>query len=125
MILYIDTHQRGLVKFGLLGSGYNEHYHAQGRTDVILQELNKQIKINWQKEINGILVVNGPGPFSAIRGGVLVANLLARSLVVPLYRVSVSEFDDNQNLLNQIKNNKLEPIDYVIPIYDSEPNITC
>jgi len=124
MILYIDTHIRGKVNFGLLKSDKVECYQASGRTDILLSEMNKQLPQKWIDKIKAIAIINGPGPFSAIRGGVLVSNLLARSLNIPLYTFSVSEFNA-QNSLFKIQNKEIKPVVYASPIYDAEPNITC
>ena len=125
MILYIDTHQRGLVKFGIISTNSNEFYQIEGRTDILLIEMEKKLPLDWQKTIQGILIISGPGPFSAIRGGILVSNLLARLLQVPLYGCRWEDFKSPQIILQMIKNRKIKSQTYIAPIYDAEPNITC
>lgn len=70
----------------------------------------------------GICVVAGPGSFSRIRIGVLQANLLARLLRLPLVGVTSHEAGD---LLSVAKRLDSWPrCEYVVPVYDREPNIT-
>lgn len=52
-----------------------------------LEKLLKKSRLKY-KDIKRIIVVSGPGPFSALRIGVTVANILAHTLKVPLYSVS-------------------------------------
>lgn len=72
----------------------------------------------------GVCVVAGPGSFSAIRIGVLYANMLARLLHRPLIGVSVEEAADRAALLARLENKALPIATYVAPIYTMEPNIT-
>jgi len=78
------------------------------------------------KKLKGIGVVTGPGGFTSVRIGVAVANALAYGLNLPIIGLKVSEFKDNQELVekifNKIKTAKLANI--VMPYYDREPNIT-
>lgn len=71
-------------------------------------------------------MVAGPGSFSAIRTGVLYANLLARLLGKPLVGVRIDQ-DQTKTLAGicQVLKEKRVPEEaYVAPIYDAEPNIT-
>lgn len=48
--------------------------------------LLKKVHISFQ-DLNRIIVVKGPGPFSSVRIGVTVANTLAYALRIPLYSI--------------------------------------
>lgn len=52
-----------------------------------ISRLIKKTKHDWSK-LSGIIVVSGPGPFSALRIGVATANALAFALKLPLYEMS-------------------------------------
>ena len=56
----------------------------------MLQEMLEELGLT-KEAITEILVVNGPGPFTAIRTGVTCANALAEGLKVPLYSMDTFE----------------------------------
>lgn len=72
----------------------------------------------------GICVVAGPGSFSAIRIGVLYANVLARLLRLPLVGVEYEATHDMVALIKGLEEKTLSCSAYVTPLYDAEPNIT-
>ena len=74
---------------------------------------------------HGVCVVAGPGSFSAIRGGVLIANLLARLHDKKLYGLSKDEASDLTAVRERLTDGQLPSAPYVAPVYDAEPNITC
>lgn len=75
------------------------------------------------KHIDGICVVAGPGSFSAVRTGVLYANLLSRLIRRPLVGVLREETNDLTALAKHLYDGaSVTP--YVSPLYDAEPNIT-
>jgi tRNA A37 threonylcarbamoyladenosine modification protein TsaB len=121
---YIDTHERGVADLGFLDSKKSK----VKKHDVKPGELMKIIEGNFKKDdiasASGIIVVRGPGSFSAIRAGVLIANLLSRTLGKPLYGITVPESTNLESVITEIESGKLEKLKYADPIYDSEPNIT-
>ena len=68
--------------------------------------------------------MHGPGAFSAVRGGVIVANLLARLLKKPLVGVHAADAEDLKMLAGRLESGRLAASSYVMPTYVSEPNIT-
>ncbi len=122
--IYIDTRERGFANLGYL----NDKNFLCQRLSVPLGGLVAVLKKYLSRfdlaKAQGIIVVSGPGPFSSIRNGVLVANLLSRILRKPLYAVSGLGDINVQNIFTDIKSGHLKPIKYVEPIYDAEPNIT-
>lgn len=75
-------------------------------------------------DCKGICVVQGPGSFSAVRSGILFANVAARVLRLPLYGVSCDEAHDLRVLRDRLVARTILPTSYVAPLYDAEPNIT-
>jgi len=76
-------------------------------------------------KISGIIVVIGPGKFSAVRAGVSIANSLGYGLNIPLASIKADEFKEimeafaiGEKRLNSNKKNSL-----AVPFYDKEPNI--
>lgn len=123
--LFIDTHVPGQYRLGLCAThGRQQIRLYKGRTRSALTRLHRLWKTH-ASDIEGILVVAGPGSFSAIRTGVLYANLLATCLRLPLQSVSVSEAEDVRTLALALAARQGTPsLSYVAPVYDAEPNIT-
>lgn len=76
-------------------------------------------------EADGVCVVAGPGSFSAVRSGVLVANVLARMFGIPLHGFSTDEVEDLNDVRDRLVAGSVASQPYVAPVYDAEPNITC
>lgn len=122
--LFLDTHQGGLVRFGLLTAGQRARItqHAS-RSHRLLNDLAAKWR-SWAPKLEGICVVSGPGSFSAVRIGVLQANLLSRLLHLPLVGVTVEEADALDRLTDRLHDGSFKHAAYVAPVYDAEPNIT-
>lgn len=125
--LLIDTSDRQhirLAEFSTDRDSVNETIipGARGR---FVAELASRISLKTFAGLSGLFVVEGPGPFSSIRSGVLVANLLSRLYHVPLYGVSVEQARDVQALRAGACAGAFKTSTYVAPVYDAEPNITC
>jgi tRNA A37 threonylcarbamoyladenosine modification protein TsaB len=81
------------------------------------------------KDLKGIIVVSGPGAFSALRIGVTTANALGYSLGVSVVGVEVLENDKlervfEEGLLKLKGKKKFEMKAVVVPEYGREPNIS-
>lgn len=121
--LLIDTHEHGHSRFGWLEVGKRPTLRTlKGRAGNWLRWLERQHA--QRKKLSGICVVAGPGSFSAVRLGVLHANLLARLWKVPLYGVTSSEAQDLRVLSQRLARHDFPRRTYVAPVYDAEPNIT-
>jgi tRNA A37 threonylcarbamoyladenosine modification protein TsaB len=80
-----------------------------------------------QGKPNAIAVVAGPGTFSAVRLGVIYANILARWYRIPLFSLPKESTVSTETLqvwYEQYKAGAWTPVGYVPPEYDREPNIT-
>ncbi|MBU2566753.1 hypothetical protein KKG46_04300 [Patescibacteria group bacterium] len=120
---YLNTHDRNEFEFGWIGEDI-KIFKKQGRVGSLVAEISGKINLSSLKKCSGICAVGGPGSFSSIRGGVLVANLISRILRKPLYGISVSDAKDLKLVSNQLTQNKIKSVKYLNPIYDQEPNIT-
>ncbi|MEI7511850.1 MAG: hypothetical protein WCK01_00095 [Candidatus Uhrbacteria bacterium] len=110
--LFLDTHQNGHSRIVWMeGEKVLKTVEKEGRSTVLLPLIAKDLA---RYTITGVGVVAGPGSFSAVRAGVLDANMIARLLDVPLLSFKVGEAFDPLRT----------PVEYVAPIYDAEPNIT-
>jgi len=123
--LFIDTSERMRIRLAMIPlHGKIRRREVLGRHSIVAI-LASFMNAATIPSLDGMIVVSGPGSFSAVRSGVLVANLLGRMYHVPLYGVRVEDARDLEGLRNTIAVKKLKASAYVAPIYDAEPNITC
>ena len=70
--------------------------------------------------------MTGPGGFTALRIGVVTANVLAYALNVPVIGLNLTEFSNNEELIaktmTKLKSTKTGGV--VMPEYGREPNIS-
>ncbi len=121
--LFIDTTKSGEFRSGFLGQTVAVAA-GLGRSNKFLSALARRLTPQKLEALSGICVVAGPGSFTAVRTGVLVANLLARLYGKPLCGVSVEESQDLKNLAERLLAGKVKSSTYVAPEYYAEPNIT-
>jgi len=99
------------------------------QTELLLKTI---IKLSPVNKIKAIIVVQGPGEFSALRIGIATANALGFALNVPVVGVRMpanKNFKDELEKLNYLwlrgsallKKTKQRKI--ILPYYDKEPNI--
>ncbi|MFA4954232.1 MAG: hypothetical protein WC641_02895 [Patescibacteria group bacterium] len=121
--IFIDTVRSGAFRLGVLGDKIKVK-ESVGRSHEILPALAVAASRDILEAADGICVVKGPGSYSAVRSGVLIANLLARWHKKPLYGVDVDEAQDLERLRDALAHGTIPAQSYVAPEYDSEPNIT-
>jgi tRNA A37 threonylcarbamoyladenosine modification protein TsaB len=124
MWLFIDTSAFGIIRLGLISGERQNVKTYTGRSSGLLTLVQKRVGMARLQQVQGICVVAGPGSFSAVRGGVLAANLLARLLKKKLIGVYLEQTQNLKQLMAQIAQGQLAPTDFVAPVYISEPNIT-
>lgn len=132
MILIINTADQKQVFIGVVDKSKlvaKKKFQAQYRqSEKLLVEIDKLLKTHNSKlvTLTGIIVVSGPGPFTALRIGVITANTLAWALKIPVVGVKLAEFRNTDDLIKisevRIKKAKINTI--VEPFYGKEPNIT-
>ena len=124
--LFIDTSDRSRVRLAHLPEdGEIIEWVSEGLRQPFLERLSAHISPEEIRELDGICVTAGPGSFSSIRSGVLVANLLSRLYSISLYGVSVEQSESLYGLRDMLRAHTIVPSEYIAPIYDAEPNITC
>ncbi len=122
--LYINTARPSQFELGTLAPGQIRIQTSDGRSHAILLKLANQKITKDLKNLDGICVVAGPGSFSAIRTGVLIANLLSRLWQKPLIGVDLERAQSLEALAEDLATGRLKSQEYVKPEYDMEPNIT-
>ena len=132
MILIINTAQadqlevilaksRDDFKIKKLTGQYQQAQQLLPAISEILSDSKKSLS-----DLKGLGVVSGPGGFTALRIGAVTANTLAYALKVPVVGLTLEEFSDHQDLIDQVliklKDAKIGAI--VLPAYGREPNIS-
>ncbi|MDF1496847.1 MAG: hypothetical protein P1P90_02190 [Patescibacteria group bacterium] len=123
-LFYIDTHARALADLGFLSEQKNTIKSFEIKPGSLVGTIARKFPKDKITDADGIVVVQGPGSFSAIRAGVLVANLLSRIFAKPLYGITVEESGSLAEVVKKISSGNLKKLKYADPIYDAEPNIT-
>jgi hypothetical protein len=121
--LFIDTSVAGVCRVGMLTAKHRMVTELKARSGALLPAIAK-LGAAQMKKMTGICVVHGPGSFSSVRGGVLIANLLARSFRVPLVGMSVRDADNLEHVWDKLTMQAIQSQSFVEPTYDAEPNIT-
>lgn len=106
-----------------------QNYHNL-KTDNFIN-LTKAIKATTEKhflqKIKGIIVVLGPGPFSALRVSIVTANILAWCLNIPVTGISANKLPLTTRKIKKILTNLKKKNHFTRPLspsYGREPNIT-
>jgi hypothetical protein len=123
--LLINSCERATLRLARIPlTGEIQEQVIQGAQRSILSELEAIMSPLEISQLEGIALVYGPGSFSAVRGGVIVANLLSRLYHIPLYGFTKDEAIDLIDLRRQLASGSKESSQYISPLYDAEPNIT-
>jgi len=125
MILLIDTTTQ-TAKIGLVEDNkiiaQNSWDANQKLAEELVGEITKLLSENKKtlKQLENILVHNGPGGFSTLRIGVTAANTLGFGLDIPVFGIE-GEFSSLEEMLNKPREASDGPVK---PIYKFPPRIT-
>ena len=129
MILIINTADSEKIFIGLAKDGklvVQKEFKAKYRqAEKLLPEIDRLTKKQASK-LDGIVVVSGQGPFTALRIGVIIANTLGWALRIPVVGIKLDEFNNVDDLIKKglSKLEKIKPGNIIEPFYGKEPNIT-
>lgn len=132
MILFIHTADKEKVYIGLISRGdfiAEKRFKAQYKqAEKLLPEIEKLLTIKslQLKAITAIAVIIGPGPFTALRIGVITANTLSYVLGIPVVGLNLTQYNDGKDIAKKViaQLKKTEKDKIVFPFYGKEPNIT-
>ncbi|MBU0731316.1 tRNA (adenosine(37)-N6)-threonylcarbamoyltransferase complex dimerization subunit type 1 TsaB [Patescibacteria group bacterium] len=96
-------------------------FHESENLLEYIDDLFKEKKIKV-RDLEGIIVVIGPGSFTAVRVACVIANTMAYVEKVPLYGFKQAEYNKLEDLLKKIKTRKEKS--YLEPFYGKRPNIS-
>ncbi len=130
MYLYVNTADNDRIILGL-ADGHGRILELKKirarykQSEKLLLNIEKLVGKKL-KRLKGIMVVKGPGSFTALRIGLTTANMLAWSLSVPVVGLELNGDLSDEELIAKayrqiIKRKKFKP---VWPVYGREPNIT-
>lgn len=95
--------------------------------DILIEvdALLKKFKCKPQ-DLKGICVLSGPGQFSFLRSGIIVANTFGLALDIPVVGITGDEFHNEKDFVLKgvrklVRIKRFHPVE---PAYGKEPNIT-
>jgi len=132
MVLYIDTREFEQAILALADGDFKVVNSKvlcldSKRRGQFLKAVNNFLRCEKVSihDVAAVVVEKGPGAFSALRTGIIVANTLAFSLSIPVVGVSSVSSDIKTSLQKaRIQISKALPPSFVIPDYGREPTIT-
>ena len=115
IILGIKTsHRAGVELFVARDGKVDHHVFPETESDALLTAVDSLVR---PEELSGIIVLEGPGSFTAVRSAAVVANAIAFARGIPV--VGAQSMEDGMQKLGVGAN--AFPL---APYYDREPNIT-
>ncbi|MBI2607357.1 MAG: tRNA (adenosine(37)-N6)-threonylcarbamoyltransferase complex dimerization subunit type 1 TsaB [Candidatus Doudnabacteria bacterium] len=125
MTLFIDTTDDQSIRLSLVDGKkvYNKIWSVERRSsETLFPKLSvllksKRVKFTDLEKIVGVL---GPGPFSRTRTGIVAANALAYALDIPLVGIKKNQVPKNLLSLKKFKGSKQN----LKPFYARPANIT-
>lgn len=126
--LFLNTAISGEVMVGIFDEAGLVKKKSAGKSDKLLAMVDKIMKNKKiaPKDLYGIAVVSGPGSFTAVRQGIVAANMLGSLFRIPVVGIRLDEFgnDDELMTISRAKMKKAVPASRAAPFYGGEPNIT-
>lgn len=133
MKLIISTESNQKFSIALAGSGRLIDYVLVEKpfmqSELTLKTIDKLLrkhKVNKRK-MDEIIVVSGPGDFSAVRIGISIANALGYAWNIPVKGVELKKrYKKEENKLKDVlkMSEKVRAEKTTKPVYIAEPNIT-
>jgi len=126
--LFIDTTAMNEIMVAIVkGAAVKQIHQPIGfeERDDLLRYIDRLVKLSRTPldQIGSIIVIRGPGPFTAIRVGVTVANALGLAFSVPVYGANKVDSTDIARIVSKVKLTAPDKVP-VRPLYDRAPNIT-
>lgn len=131
MNIIINTSVQNQTTIVLDGGGlfYSHSFSSEfHQSEELLKEIDlflKKKKVSL-KALKGIGVVLGPGPFTALRMGVVAANTLGYALNIKTAGLKQSEFESLEDMVKKFRSKikKAKSFKILEPFYGRAPNIT-
>lgn len=129
ILLVINTTVQDKIFVALArGDKFFKKNISTAKSDKLLSLIDKILKTGkvGSGELGGIIVAVGPGSFTAVRQGVVLANALGFFMKIPVVGVAGDKFfkDDDLLKIGYEKIKKVKVGELALPFYGREPNIT-
>ncbi len=113
MFLYINTAIENKTEVALVDVKKDnsvfiiDRMSSTARSDKAIILLDKLFNKNktTPKKLNGVFVVNGPGPFTAIRIAIALANSFSYALSIPVFGIEFKESKKIEELIYDVFSN--------------------
>ncbi len=126
MMIYVNGQEIASLTLGTLEAdnwlqppqayAYRPEQYLKG-----LEEFLRQVKLK-ASDIDGFVLVQGPGSATALRTSHALVNTLAFALGVQIISIQKSISEPDAGITTQLKAH--EPRAFALPVYAREPNIT-
>ena len=132
MILLIDTTDPEYIWIGIGKGGsiiFTRRFSARYRqAELLLPAIQSGLRALDANAtaLRAVGVVSGPGPFSALRSGVVTANAIAFALGIPVIGLRGAKLRNRQHFLAAVKKRLSTAPAFisVLPVYGKTPSIT-
>ncbi len=128
MYLFVNVTRSGVGELALYEQGNRCYeYFLEGDykvTEHLLEQIDLLLKQHnlVYVDLEGIVVVTGPGPFTALRLICTMITMLAHLYDIPLYGALLKELDTDEKITRACS--RVERGVSLIPLYDKYPAIT-
>ncbi len=128
MIIYLNGQDIGGLSIGRFSPDISvEHFVCS--PEEYLKTLDEYLRVQSLpvEEIEGFVVVRGPGSPTALRSSLALANTFALAKGVALYGIEKAKDEADEDTLLRVKGqiSALSPEEILTPIYDREVQITA
>lgn len=134
MVLFIDTSKQNKILIALIRQGdifikkeIKSPYIKGERLLLLIEQLLKKVNLSWP-DLKGIIVITGPGGFTALRIGVTITNTLGLVLGIPAVGIKLKDRNNDQLSViikdGLIKLKKIKPGQIILPFYGQEPHLS-
>lgn len=129
LIINPTVHNKTTIVLDEGGLFYSRSFSSGfGEKDKLLKEINLFLKKKNTtiKDLRGIGVVLGSGPFTALRMGVVIANTLGYALNLKTAGIKLAEFKSEKEMVEKFRSRfkKSKGFKILEPFYGRPPNIT-
>lgn len=98
-------------------------YHGSEQLLSLVDQVLRTARIQ-PRRLSRLVVIRGPGPFTAVRTGLVVANTLGWLWRIPVRGIVRNEFLQPKDMLALVKRSQQYRFQLARPWYGREPNIT-
>lgn len=128
MYLFVNTTRSGVGELALYNHTARLHEVFFEGDYRVTEDLLTQVDIFLKQhnlmysDLEGVVVVTGPGPFTALRLTCTMITMLAYLYEIPIYGNSLANIDTDEKIMQAFR--RVERGVSLTPVYDTDPTIT-